>query len=129
MEIDEAEALANEIDAHCLALIRGNGTQAAAIAWMTKAYNLLEQCSKDMRRSRVFAVHTGFGCATYTLERPAGLVIPKKAPEGFFDPHPIWMEGKTVQYGDRYQNRNVPWTQADTRKLVAQREREKAKLK
>lgn len=94
---------------------------------MTKAFNLLERCSKDLRRPRVFAVHTGFGCAVYTLERPS-LILPKK-PKDFNEPKNIWLQGTTVQYGDRYQNRNVPWTQADTRKLVAQREREKAKLK
>lgn len=127
MEIDEAEALANEIDAHCMALLRGRDSKERGVSWMTKAFNLLEKCSKDLRRPRVFAVHTGFGCAVYTLERPSQ-TIPKTAPNGFHDRR-IWVQGTTVQYGDRFQNRNVPWTQSDTRKLVAQREREKAKLK
>ena len=128
MEIEQAEQLADMIDAHCMKLLKSNGTQKSAILWMKEAFNLLETCAKDLRRPRVFAVHNGFGCAVYTLERPL-YDIPKKAPEGFFEPHPVWVEGVTVPYGEKYQNRNQPWTQADTRRLVAQREREKAKLK
>ncbi len=128
MEIEQAEQLANLIDAHCQALLKSPGTQQHAIQWMKTAFNLLETCARDLRQPRIFVTHTGFGCAVYSVQRPSH-DIPRTAPEGFFDPHPIWVTGTTVPYGDKYQNRNQPWTQADTRKLVAQREREKAKIK
>lgn len=128
MEIERAEELANMIDAHCRALLKSPGTQKHAIQWMKTAFNLLEECAKDLRRPRIFATHSGFGCATYSVQRPVALDL-RKLENWNAAPPPVWVGGTTVPYGDKYQNRNQPWTQSDTRKLVAQRQREKAKLK
>ena len=124
MEAEDRELLALEIDKHLLSLLRSNGTQAHAIAWMKSAYNLLEACQKDLRRPVVCSVHNGFGTGIYTVDEPKRLVLPpgglnKAVP-------PIWFEGTTVTYGDKFQDRaGVPWTRKDTARLVKQKARKK----
>lgn len=117
MEADEREHLAVEIDKHLLSLLRSNGTQAHAVAWMKTAYNLLEACQKDLRRKVIYSVHNGYGTGIYTVDQPKKLILPpgglnKAVP-------PIWFEGKTVPYGDKFQNRaGVPWTRKDTERMI-----------
>lgn len=129
MTDQEQKELASRIDAHCILLLRSNGTQASAVAWMKTAFNLMEESAKELRSrpTRSTVVKT-----IYVPAEPVIVVashIPKEPPKDFHKPHAIWVEGVTVPYGDRFQNRNQPWTQADTRRLVAQRARERAKLK
>lgn len=126
----EEEQLAGEIDLHMLALLRSDGKQATAIEWMKRAYNLLERASKQIRSPKVYAIPGSFGVPTYVLTPPKQLVLP---PPGFKSPPPIWFSGKTVEYGDRYQNTHIAtptipqkaWTAKDSERLERQRKQQR----
>lgn len=107
----ENELFVSEIDAHLRAL-RCADNQAAAIAWMKTAYQLLERAADDLKRPRVFAVHSCIGTApTFMLTPPKRLELVQpgwsQPPRGFFDP-----QVKTVVY-----SQPKAWTRADTIRL------------
>ena len=115
----DSEQLAAQIDVH-LRTLRSANSESAAIAWMKAAYLLLERCSDDLRRPRVFSVPGHFGAPTFMLTPPRPLELPKHDPVkplGFFDPRV-----QTVVYGNKYSNVRA-WTRADTLRL----ERDNAK--
>lgn len=121
--LTDEEQLAQEIDVHMIALLRSDSKQATAIAWMKRAYLLLERSSKNLRAPRIYSVPGTYGVRTYMLTPPKSLIIPVPA---YTPTTAVWFGGKTVEYGDKYQNRTRPWTPKDGRRLVRQREREKA---
>lgn len=125
MDTEDSESLANIIDMHCIDLLRSVRTEKQSVAWMKIAFNLLETCSKDLRRPRMFAAHNGFGCAIYTLEHPEALILPKNDSRS---PPPIWIGGETIPYGDKFQSKTRPWTAKDSRRLVKENERKRAEL-
>jgi hypothetical protein len=96
--------------------------QQSAVAWMAQAYNLLDAAARLIEQPKVFVVPGTYGERTYTVARTAGNV---QLPEpGFYKAPPVWLQGHTTVYGDRYQNR--AWTGRDTRQLEKENARRAA---
>jgi hypothetical protein len=93
--------------------MRKCNSKEEAITWMAGAASLLDRTLSLLDRPKLFVIPGSFGEKTYTLADPSESVI-LPAP-GFYKPRPVWFDGKTVIYGDKYQNR--AWTAKDTRKL------------
>lgn len=110
--------LADLMKAH-MALMRRCNSQADAVAWMARAYNLMDACVRDMERPKVYQIPGSYGELFYTVAIPEKLVLPEQ--RRIITPHEAWINAKTVEYGGRYQNR--AWTHKDTLRL----ERENAR--
>lgn len=114
--------LDGEIDRHLRGL-RAADTQATAIAWMKKAYTLLEECQKRLRDRPEQIVRERL---VMVPERPK-LEIVQSVPTlaHLRKPQPVWFDGRTVVYPpvpmppQKPQPAAMPraWTRKDTLRL------------
>lgn len=115
----EAE-LRTKIETHLKALRKAD-SQAAAVAWMTAAYKLFEQCVAEIDRPEA---------ATRLVFMPPQIIevireIPKYIVEGkvktFERPRETWWNAKTVVYPEAPMpvRQPRPWTHRDTVRLEA----------
>lgn len=115
-----------EIDGH-LRKLRAADTQAAAIAWMKKAYLLLEECQQQLKDRPAQVVKERL---VFVPDRPK-LEIVSELPRGLLArtrPPLTWFNGETVVYPAvpmppaKPQPRPEPkaWTHKDTLRLERQ---------
>lgn len=102
--------------------MRRCNSQADAVTWMARAYNLMEECLREFERPKVFQVPGSYGEKFYTITAPESIDIPP--PPRIITAHAGWFNAETVVYGDKYQNR--AWTKKDTRALEKENARRAA---
>jgi len=115
------DLLAAKIHQHMRAMA-GCSTREEAVQWMAGAYNLLDESLRHLERPKIFSIPGTFGERIFSVvEAPKSISLP---PPGFRLPGPVWFQGRTVEYGDRYQN--TAWTGRDTRRLEKENARRAA---
>jgi hypothetical protein len=114
-----------ELAAQLLQHMRAMGScsdKERAVSWMARAYNLMDEAVRLLDRPKIYVIPGTYGERTFTVATsPDSVQLP---PPGFHRPPPVWLEGHTTVYGDRFQNQ--AWTGRDTRRLEKENARRAA---